>query len=385
MRNDRIKLLEFITFFGIGGTERQVLNLAQGLDPERFELSFGCMHRRGPLLDEVETSGIPISEYQIPSFLHYRTIPGQLRLARYLRRNRIDVVHSYGFYSNVFAVPAARLAGVPLIVASIRDTGELLTPMKKRVQKLACRLADCVLANADAVRDWLVAEGYNADKIHVIRNGIAHSQFAGAGPGAGLRQEFGLPAGAPLVGVLSRLNELKGVEYFLEAAAAVAPRFEDARFLIIGDGAHKAHLVRCAERLGLGGRAVFTGFRRDVPQVLSELTISVLPSLSEGLSNTLLESMAAGIPVIATTVGGNPEAVDDAGLFVAPRDSGGLAKAICRLLGNPALASQLGRAGRRRIAEKFSNERMIRDTQNFYEEMLRRRTGRRTSAAMRAA
>src|SRR5439155_336338 len=161
---------------------------------------------------------------------------------------------TYGFYPTFFAVPAARLARVPVVVASIRDTGELLTPLQKRAQKMVCRMAGSVLVNAEAVRSWLIAEGYNANNIEVIRNGL------------------------------------------------------------------------------------------DLARLLSEVSISVLPSLSEGLSNILLESMAAGVPVIASMVGGNPEVVKngETGLLVPPADAEALAQAICLLTERPELARQYG-------------------------------------------
>jgi glycosyltransferase involved in cell wall biosynthesis len=238
--------------------------------------------------------------------------------------------------------------------------------------------------NAEAIRAWLVEEGFRAEKIVVIRNGIDVNRFLGRGDGARIRHELGLPAGVPLVAVLSRLHQLKGLEYFLEAAAEVGRRVPSARFLVVGDrmtvrggevvseNAYRAELEEYARRLGLEGRVAFTGFRLDVPELLSEVSVSVLPSLSEGLSNTILESMAAGVPVVATTVGGNPEAVDNGvtGLLVPPRDARALAGAIASLLENPGLSRGLGEAARRRVAERFSLDVMVRQTELLYQELL---------------
>lgn len=373
MRRSKIKLLKFVTVFAIGGTERQVLDLALALDRSRFDLHLACLRRSGQFLREVEEEGIPLNEYKINCLYNHRTIARQLSFARHLRQSGIAIVHTYGFYTNVFAIPAARLASVPVVVASIRDLGDLLTPLQRRAQKWICRLADRIVANAEAVRERLVAEGYDRDKIVVIRNGIARSRFAGVAGGK-LRNEYRLPPDAPLVAVLSRLNPLKGVEHFLEAAAIVSCRFDGARFLVIGDGAYRVELERHASRLGLDRRVIFTGFRLDVPQLLPEITVSVLPSLSEATSNALLESMAAGVPVVATRVGGNPEVVEDrvTGLLVAPRDPAALARAICRLLENRALAAKLGAAGKRRVAEHFSLERAVRETERLYLDLLER-------------
>ena len=389
----QIKLLKFLTLFGCGGTERQVVNLTRALDRTRFEPSIACMRRWGHFLEDIEQQRIPISEYRIRSLYRPDTFRQQLRFAQDMKHSHTQIVHSYNFYANTFAVPAARLASVPVIIASIRDTGMDITPAKIRVHRLICRLADCVLVNAEAVRLWLIEQGYRADKISVIRNGIDLSRFAHPKDGSGLRREFGLPEQAPLVLLLARLTPQKGIESFLEAAAAVSRRRPDARFLIVGDGfvfarrnvadepdvayrdaTYRQTLTLHAARLGLGGRVIFTGYRSDVPELLSQVAVSVLPSHSgEGFPNALMESMAAGVPVVATRVGGSPEVVGEdgvAGLLVPPRDPGALAQAIGAVLENRDLAHCLGQEAKRRVAEHFSLERMARETEDLYMTLL---------------
>jgi glycosyltransferase involved in cell wall biosynthesis len=229
------------------------------------------------------------------------------------------------------------------------------------------------------VRRNLLSEGYSPEKIRVIRNGIAIPQ---AEPDCGrLRRDLELPETGPLVALISRLNPLKGIEYFLAAAARVAAEFDDACFLVVGDGidlAYRERLEDFTARLGMARRVIFTGFRLDVPSVLGGVSVSVLPSLSEGLSNVLLESMAAGLPVVATRVGGNPEIVQDGvtGLLVPPRDDAAMADAICRVLRNPAMAARLGAAGKRRVLEQFSIERLVAETQRLYMNLLTAASGR---------
>jgi L-malate glycosyltransferase len=369
----RIKLLKMVTNFKIGGTERQFTNLALKIDSSRFDLHLGCLRNYGELLAEIETLNIPRPEFQITSLYGPKTMWQTLRLARYIRRHGIQVVHSYGFYANVFAVPAARLAGNPIVVASIRDTGDILTARQRRVQRTVCRLADCVLVNAEAIRQTLLEEGYNPRKIVCIRNGIVLSRFEKHQKGSALRWELGLSASHRIVLVSSRLNQMKGIEYFLDAAAVVARVFPDVRFLVVGDGAHREELEERCRRLGLEQAAVFTGFRTDVPELLSETTLSVLPSLSEGLSNSLLESMASGVAVIATTVGGNPEVIEDgvSGLLVPPRDAAALAQAMTRLLADPELTARYARAGKIRVSELFSMERSVGETERLYEHLVK--------------
>jgi glycosyltransferase involved in cell wall biosynthesis len=368
---DRIRLLNVLTSFQIGGTERQVVNLALGFDRSRFDLHLACLRNRGELLEELALLPVPRPVFDIGRLYGPRTLWQAIRLALYIRRNRIQIAHTYGFYPNVFAVPAARIAGA-IVVASIRDRGDILTPAQRRIQQWACRLADCVLVNAESIRDTLIEQGYRPDNIVVIRNGIVLSRFGKREKGAALRRDLGLQPSAPLVFVFSRLNRMKGVEYFLDAAALLAPRFPEVRFLIVGDGAARKELEDRAGRLGLAERVIFTGFRKDVPDLLPEAAVSVLPSLSEGLSNSLLESMASGVPAVAARVGGNPEIVEHnvSGLLVPERDSAALAGAIGSLLEDPQLAARLGEAGRRRVAELFSMERSLGEVEHFYERLI---------------
>lgn len=389
----RIRLMKFLTLFGFGGTERQVTTFVRMLDRSRFDPRFACLKRWGHFLDDIErVCQIPVTEYRISSLYKPGTLWQQYRFAGEMRRHRTQIVHSYNFYANTFAVPAAKLAGVPVVIASVRDTGMNITPARMHVHKLVCRFADCILVNAEAVRDWLIKEGWQAEKITVIRNGIDLSTFTRTHGAAGLRQEFGIPAHAPIVLVLARLAPQKGIESFLNAAAAVHRRFPDTRFLIVGatfshdrenkgeikqDETYPQALRAQAERLGLGDRVIFTGYRSDVPSLLSQVSVSVLPSLSgEGLSNTILESMAVGTPVVATTVGGNPEIIEDriSGLLVPPRDPDALAQAISAVLKDGELATRLGRAAKRRVTELFSRERMVRETQDLYMQLLEKNT-----------
>jgi glycosyltransferase involved in cell wall biosynthesis len=385
MESKRIRLLKFVVCFGIGGTERQVVNFARGLDSSRFELHLACLKRWGQFLKEIEESRRPLVEYPINCLYSYNSWIQRLKLATYLKRNRIHIVHTYDFSTNLFAIPAAWLAGVPVIVASIRNTAGYLTPAQSQVQRLMCRLADRIVVNAEAIRQGLIAEGYDPETVTVIRNGIDLSRFARNGSDGRLRHELDLPPHAPLVAVLARLHPMKGIEDFLEAARIVSRGFPEARFLVVGsrsipqdgdvreDVAHKKELENYAVRLGLKERVVFTGFRLDVPEILSEVAVSVLSSVtSEGLSNSLLESMAMGVPAVATTVGGSPEVVQDGvtGLLVPPRDPAALARAICLLLENRAMAFRLGQAGKQRVTEHFSLEKMVRETERLYLSLL---------------
>jgi glycosyltransferase involved in cell wall biosynthesis len=380
MDDTRVRLLKVVPTLMCGGTEHQFMALGRSLDPDRFALEYACLRRVGGFIAEIDQRRIPLREYGISTFFSVNAIAQQARLARDVLRSGTQIVHAYSFYGNVFAIPPARFASAPVVVASIRDRGAYLTPGQQAVQRHVCRLADCVLVNADAVKHWLVAQGYNPEKIVVIHNGVDLRYCDHPPDILRVRRELGVPAGAPLVAVASRLNRLKGIDHFLEAAAIVGRRLPDVRFLVIGepnpsDRSYLDVLTRLAERLGIRDRVVFTGLRADVPILLSCAAVSVMPSLNEALPNVLLESMAAAAPVVATRVGGTPEAIQDGvtGLLVPPGDSPALARAIHRLLADPELAARLGQGGRQLVSRRFSMDAMVRATERLYHSLLENR------------
>lgn len=387
-----VKVMKFVRGFFPGGTERQFTNLALALDPSRVAVHFGCLRRSGEFLEEIVARAIPVFDYDVISFRHPAVVRAQFRLARDIRRHGIKIVHTYGLPAHLFAIPAAKLAGARVVV-SIRDMGVYLSSKEKFMLRIVCRFADQILVNATAIRDWLIGEGYRRSLITVIPNGIDLARFEPASRGS-VRGEFGLPMSAPLVGVVGRVSRLKGIEDFLRAAAIVAARVPAARFLIVGDGffargrtavrddAYLGELTSLAAQLGLQDRVVFTGMRSDIERILAELSISVMPSLSEGLSNALLESMAAGLPVVATRVGGTAEAVQDGenGFLVPPGDPQAIAQVVGRLLDAPALGERIGDAARRSIAARYSMTRVVESTSLIYEALLEH-NGRATTPA----
>jgi glycosyltransferase involved in cell wall biosynthesis len=228
-----------------------------------------------------------------------------------------------------------------------------------------------VLANSNAVREWLISEGYDERRIKVIRNGIVVHEIPPAQEST-IREEFQIPADAPLVATICRLSPVKAVGDFLRAAAMVSKEHPSARFLVIGDGEERAALTEHTRELGIQDRVVFTGFRTDMAQILPQLSVSVLASLSEGLSNTLLESMASGVPVVATRVGGNSEIVTDGttGLLVPSRSPEALKEAICRLLSDARLVIRMGSSAKERIQRHFSVESAVRQTEELYKNLV---------------
>lgn len=373
------RILNVVPTLMCGGTEMQFMTLSRRLDTGRFNVEFACLRRWGPFVQEIVDRDIPLSEYPVTSFRSVKALQQQARLVRHIARRRIDIVHAYNFYGNVFAVPPARLAA-RAVIASIRDCAPYLTPMQKRVQRYACRFADCILVNAEAVKSWLICEGYDASKIVVIRNGVDLERFDHHVDSVRLRREIGLPANAQLAIVVSRLARFKGLEQLIEAAAILKPSYPDLHHLIVGEPApsetaYLDALKSLATGHGVADRVIFAGLRSDVPALLSAADVSVMPSLNEALSNVVLESMAAGAPTVATWVGGTPEAVRDerTGLLVPPGDPKALAAAVARLIDDRPFAALLGAAARQFIRDHFSVDRMVAATERLYLDLLQRK------------
>jgi glycosyltransferase involved in cell wall biosynthesis len=371
-----IRLLNVVPTLLCGGTENHFMTLSRALDPSRFDLHFACLRKWGPFVEELKTRQIPLVEYRMSTFRSLNALVQQARLARYVKQHAVDIVHTYSFYGNVFAIPPGRFSA-PVVVASIRDRGPYLTPMQRRVQRHVCKLADCILVNAEAVKQWLLDDGYDESRIELIPNGIDMSRFVDTDRAA-VRRSLGVPDSARVVGVVSRLSRLKGIETFIEAAALIAKQADDVRFVIVGEPSpiknleYLVELSALAQAHGIGDKVIFTGLRSDVPAIMSALDVSVMPSLNEALSNVLLESMAAGAPVVATDVGGTSEALADGvnGMLVPPARPELMAAAIQRLLDAPALATRLGREARRTVDERFSLDRMVRATESLYDRLL---------------
>jgi glycosyltransferase involved in cell wall biosynthesis len=346
-----------------GGSERQFALMAGAFRREPFELHLGCIQRSGKFLEDLGE----IQEYPLGgSFLTPRAMRSFSTLVRFLRQTRIEVAQSFDFYTNIMLMPAARLAGVPVLIASHRQLGDLLSPIKRRTQNVVFRLADCVVCNSLAAADQLTRAGVPSAKVTVISNGLPPGAFRPAVPA--------LPPepGVTRIGMIARMNDrAKNHTLFLRAAARAASRFPLAEFVLVGDGPFRNEWEELARQLGIGTQTRFWGERHDITSVLAALDVIVSPSRSESLSNSILEAMAAARPVIATRVGGNPELVHDreTGLLVAPENDGALAAAIETVLACPDLAQEWGENARRIAQANFTLDRARERFEQLYVDL----------------
>ena len=362
----------------VGGTEVQAVELATRLSPERYDVTLGCLRARGPLLERLQGTSVSVREfYPKGGFDSVHGIYQMFRLAMFLRRGRFQIVHTHDLYANVLGIPAAAIARVPVIISSQRDLGHLdLYKSGRRVWlRRLQKLSTAVLTNANAVREAVLAEDHFApEKVRVIHNGVDLERFSQrSSERAWLLPDADQEKWIVLVGNMH--GDVKGHTVLIAAAETVVREFPNVRFLFAGDGERRKEFEDQVARLGLGKNFSFLGRRNDVPRILSCCDIGVLPSQAEGLSNAVLEYLAAGLPTIASRVGGNVEIIQEGktGLLVPPDEPSALAAALLRLLRDFRFAAELGRNGRNFVSAEFSFERMIEKTDQMYTELLQSR------------
>ncbi len=352
-----------------GGTEFQLLALIRSVDRSRIRPYLCLMDGQGEPLPGLQPVDCPTFRLGVRSFRNPATFLAARRFARFLRRQRIDVLQTHFPDSTYFAAPVARVAGVPCIVRTKRSLGHSMTRWQCRRARLCNWWVDATLANCDACRRAAIEqERADPDSVVVIPNGIDLDVFARVPPvpstGNGSHRR---------VGMVANLRPVKAPEVLIRAARILRTSHPNVTFQIAGMG-DEGSASRHIGQSGMREHFELTGLVDDVAAFLGRLDVAVLTSLSEGLSNALLEYMAAGRPIVATAVGGNVELIEDGvnGLLVAPGDPEALAAAIDRLLRRPALAARLGTQARCCVAQQNSWETIARRHETFYSELLGR-------------
>ena len=365
------------------GAQIHLAQLIAGLDRSCFSPNVYCLRRGGSVADALREQGVEVDELGIESIYAPKAWIALYRLAARLRRRRTQIVHTYLVSSNIFGSVAARLARVPVKITSRRDTGFSRNWRLRLVEEtLVNPFVSCVTAVSSAAAEAALSErGLSADRLVTIPNGIDVRRWKPKGQlRDSARARWGIGRDTPALGMIGSLSPVKGHRDLLRAFRSVLGEHAEARLFLVGDGVLREELERLAAELGITSRVVFTGVRSDIGPILAMLDISVLSSLTEGLSNAILESMAMARPVVATAVGGNLGVVEDGvtGLLVPPGDSEALGHAVVRLLNDPPLARSMGEAGRRRVEKHFGLDRMVAGYERLYRSLLEDRDlGRR--------
>ncbi len=366
---DRINVMQMTDITGRGGAEKALVDIALHLDRSKYNVTVCATRSAGnyqPLLDEAG----------VTTFVQGRKSRWDLgqwiKLVRLMRREQVDVLHTHLFGSNTLGRLLGRLAGVPVVIA--HEHWSTKASREVWVDRALYRLSDRILVPSAASKEMVMrTEGIPAGKIDVVYNGVDTAIFAQGEKRGEVRSELHISSDAMVLGIVGRLSEEKGgVDVLIRAVARLCKSNPNLRLLVVGDGPLRGSLEALAAESAPGGEIMFTGTRNDVAHLLSAMDLFVLPSLNEALPIVVLEAMAAGLPVIATRVGGVPEIVDHekTGLLVEPGSEDSLYSALDRLIFDADLREQLAQAGRRRVASDFTIERMVERIEGLYEELL---------------
>jgi glycosyltransferase involved in cell wall biosynthesis len=357
-----VPLAIFMSSFDPGGTERQMIELVRRLDRSRWTVHVATFHARGGWFHRVAGAVESVAEFPLTTFRGVQAGRSLWAFAQWCRARRIAVVQTTELYSNIFALPGAALAGVPVRIGSRREINPDKSVAHIAMQRAGYVFATAVVANSRAAARRLQLEAVPAKKIRVIANGLDVGPMAHR-TDRGTRRK---------VVVVANLRREKGHDVLIDAAATVLRHFPDATFEIVGGGPERGALAARADVRGVAHAFSFLGHQDDVPARLAAADIFVLPSRSEAFPNAVLEAMAAGMPIVASGVGGVIELIDDrrTGLLIPAGDPQALADGICQMMTDTALAARLGAAARDEAESSYSFDRMVAAFDSLYQREL---------------
>jgi len=347
------------------GTETQLLALIRSFDRSRVEPSLVLLDGEDELSQSLEPAACPVLRLGVKSFASRKAVSAARTLSKFLRGHRIDLLQAYFLDSIYFGVPVARLAGVRRIVRVRNNLGYWLTRKHRLLNRVYSQLIDQTLTNSDQGRAALIAEGVKAQRIAVLENGVDVERFANETPPDTSRAVV-------RIGAVANLRPIKNLDQLIRAAAEIVKRHPQVQFEVAGEGEQRGELERLIAELSLTNHFRLIGAVADVPRFLASLDIAVLCSRSEGMSNALLEYMAAGRAIVATRVGAAEKLIQHGrdGLLIPANDMAALADAIKRLLDDAGLARSLGDQARQRANQSFSRSSMCRRFEDWYEHLV---------------
>lgn len=358
----------------LGGAERALLNTIRLLPKDRFNCSL-ITFRANLSLEVFLHFPCPMTVLPLRRTFDSNALQVAMQIRKLVRSQGVSIVHTFFETSDLWGAPIAKLSGCPIIVSSRRDMGILRRPKHQVAYRFINPLFDRVIAVSEQVRSYCIRQDrLDPAKVVTVYNGIDLNETPVDGT-ASLRHALGVGEASGVVVTLAHVRKVKGIDIFVRAADIVRREFPAAKFLVVGDTSETEHameLQQLVAALGLQDTVKFVGNRQDTFRVLKCCDVFCLFSRSEGFSNALIEAMAAGLPCVATRVGGNGEAIaeDASGYLVENEDVRGAAERILRLLRDPTRAREMGAAGRRTVETKFTSQAMIEQLTNIYDGLL---------------
>lgn len=367
-KDNKIKIMHVVLSLDCGGLEHLVVELSNALNRGKFCPSICCLDRKGDLGKKAADLGIEVVEMHRKPGVDLALI---FKLAHIFWKKKVDIVHTHNPSAHFYGTLAARLALVPTVINTRHGVGIKAAPVGNA---LIWRLTNKVIAVSERVRDKLLKnDRLKPGKVITIPNGVDTEKFESKDIRI-KKNDLGIEETAPLIGIVARLSGEKDHKTLLNAFAIVNQNLHRARLLVVGDGFLRKNLEEICREKGLNGTVLFLGYRDDIPDLLKLMDVFVLSSVSEGLSLTLLEAMAAGKPIVATQVGGNPEVVVDkvTGRLVPPGAPQALAEALMDILTNSDMAREMGLRAQERVKRLFSLPRFVKDHEALYAEFVKK-------------
>ena len=373
------RILEFATYAGSGGTQQEIVKLARHLSREKYAVTVSVLLAGGLLNEEAARLQLDTVSFGMRG---YWDLAAWWKFYRFAKGKQFDLVRTYGLKGHIVGRIVGKLfLKIPVNITTIHSTDPWRTWYHALLDRLTAPLVDLHISNSEAGR--LAAhrrERVPLEKIITIPNGVNFADYAPylaerQAFSAKCRAEFGIPADAPVIGIVANLRKMKGHVTIVDALPQMLARAPHLKCLFIGEDLMGGEIQRYIHARGLEQAIILTGDRRDVPALLAALDVFLLPSLWEGLPTSIVEAMAMQTPVVASSVGGIPELVEHGvtGYLIPPQHPAALAEAVTHLLAHPELARQFGRAGYDRARRDFSMDAVVAKTEAAYDRLLAQR------------
>lgn len=368
----KINVLELITELDIGGAEKVLLSLVKKLDRDKYQVIVAYLKGEGKLAEDFRDAGIKVFNLKMRNRVDLGAI---ICLYRLLKKGNIKILHTHLIQADMYGFLAGKMAGVPIIISTKHNPDEFRKKFSipVRLDGIFGNHSDRIIAVSQAVKDFFIKwERISTGKFTVIHNGIDLEEFNFDTDIPGKKKELGIDLSSKIVGMVGRLDHQKGHRFFLQAMPEIIKAVPEVKFLIVGDGPLRGKLEELGRELKVDRQVIFTGGRRDIPEIISIMDVFVLPSIFEGFGIVLLEAMTMGKPVVASRVGGIPGIVTPGlnGLLVEPARPLEIAASVVKLLKEPAEAKRMGNAGREEVKRRFTVETMVKKIDRLYKELL---------------